>query len=126
MFVRAGLELKETFFGLTRLGVPSLAVGFLVDRISQFGHNGPWDAERFHGKYVDDYADYATIAIGLYMAAAGVPFQLSLLSQNIYAARHSTHNEPTDRLYRWLSQRDIRNTQIGYELYRSGRIARKR
>jgi hypothetical protein len=88
-------------------------VTLLVDELSQFRQGGPWDAERLEGQYVVEYEDYATIAIGLYMAAAGLPLQLALLVQSAYVAQD----------FRLLSAREVRDTQIGYELYQSGRIS---
>jgi hypothetical protein len=94
-------------------------------RASQFGQGGPWDAQRVDGHFVDEYRDYATIALGLYMAAAGVPMQIALLVQDTYAWGNSTFDpkEKMDAIYRNLPVRNIRNTELGYELYRSGRIS---
>ena len=82
-------------------------------------------AQRVDGHFVDEYRDYATIAIGLYMAAAGVPMRIALLVQDIYAWRKSTFDpkETVDAVYNHLPVRNVRNTELGYELYRSGRIS---
>ncbi|MGA3309838.1 MAG: hypothetical protein ABSD08_14660 [Xanthobacteraceae bacterium] len=113
IFVQAGLQMKQVFFGLTQAGVTGPAVALLVEQLSQFRQGGTWDAERFEGQYVTEYQDYATTAIGLYMAAAGIPYQLALLIQSAYVAQD----------FRLLSAREVRDTQIGYELYQSGRIS---
>ena len=126
MFVQAGLELKDELSGVMQLGTPGLALALLTDRLSRFRQNGAWDAERYHGQYVDDYSDYATMAIGLYMAAAGVPLQLSLASQAAYAVMNSNHEGPKHWFYTSLPLRNVRNTEIGYELYQSGRITPRR
>ena len=97
----------------------------VVARASQFGQGGPWDAQRVDGQFVDEYRDYATIALGLCMAAAGVPMRIALLVQDIYAWHKSTFggDEKMDAVYTNLPARNIRNTELGYELYRSGRIS---
>jgi hypothetical protein len=125
MFVREGLAARSAFFGLTRLGAVSLAVAMFVERAAEFGQGGPWDAQRINGQNVDEYRDYATIAIGLYMAAALVPIEIALLVENEYARGHSEfdRDEPKDAVYTYLPKRNVRNTEIGYELYRSGRIS---
>jgi len=128
MFVQEGLAARNAFFGLTRLGAVALAVAMFVERAAKFGQGGPWDAQRINGQNVDEYRDYATIAIGLYMAAASVPMEIALLVENEYARRHSEfdRDEPKDAVYRYLPKRNVRNTEIGYELYRSGRISAPR
>jgi hypothetical protein len=128
MFVQEGLAARNAFFGLTRLGAVSLAVAMFVERAAKFGQGGPWDAQRINGQNVDEYRDYATIAIGLYMAAASVPIEIALLVENEYARRHSEfdRDEPKDAVYRYLPKRNVRNTEIGYDLYRSGRISAPR
>jgi len=125
MFVREGLAARSAFFGLTRLGAVSLAVAMFVELAAKFGQGGPWDAQRINGQNVDEYRDYATIAIGLYMAAASVPIEIALVVENEYARRHSEfgRDELKDAVYRNLPERNVRNTEIGHELYRSGRIS---
>jgi hypothetical protein len=125
MFVREGLATRDAFFGMTRSGADALAAAMFIVRASQFAQGGSWDAQRVNGQFVDEYRDYATIAIGLYMAAAEIPIQIALLVEDIYARRHSTFgpDEPKDAIYRDLPTRNVRNTEIGYELYRSGRIS---
>ncbi len=113
MLVQAGLEFRDALAGLSRAGAIGLGVTLLVDELSQFRQGGPWDAERIEGQYVTEYQDYATMAIGLYMAAAGSPLQIALLVQSAYVAQD----------FRLLSAREVRDTQIGYELYQSGRIS---
>jgi hypothetical protein len=58
------------------------------------------------------------------MAAAGVPKPIALLVENEYARENSKFGpgEKFDWFYRYLPKRNVSNTEIGYELYRSGRI----
>src|SRR4029077_14688051 len=107
-----------------------LALAGLAAKISQelaqFKHGGSLDAERLQGQYVRDYHDYANIAIGLYLAAAGVRIEDSLRIANDYAEVMSEFHEPMDDVYTHLSRRDVRDMKMGYELYQSGRISSDR
>ncbi len=128
IYVNDGLAVKDQFVASMsqESGVLlSLATTRLASELLRFGQGGPWDAQRVHGQFVDDYRDYATITIGLYMAAAGVPIQIALRLQNEYAYVFSNFDpkEPKDEIYTNLPKRNVRNTEIGYELYASGRIS---
>jgi hypothetical protein len=94
----------------------------ITQELAQFKHGGSLDAERVQGQYVRDYHDYANIAIGLYLAAAGVRIEDSLRIANDYAEVMSEFHEPMDDVYTHLSGRDVRDMKMGYELYQSGRI----
>jgi hypothetical protein len=124
MFVHEGLATKDMFDHMMLRGDVRRAWDMFYARASQFAHGGPWDAQRIDGQFVEEYRDYATIAIGLYMAAAGVPLAIALAIEAGYAYDRSKfdRNEPMDWIYRDLPVRNVRNTEIGYELYRSGRV----
>jgi len=69
--------------------------------------------------------DGATIALGLYAAAAGMPEDELLKMQNDYAREFSSFRPGTEMNipdHQFLPKRNVINTHIGYELYRSGRI----
>jgi hypothetical protein len=85
----------------------------------RIGHD--WDLQR-NPKFNEALRDGATIAIGLYAAAAGIPESALLTMQNTYAGIYSSFNEPMDETYGNLAKRNVENTHIGYELYRSHRI----
>lgn len=129
MFVNEGLafNFKEKFAAAQQNGLDAqlLVIADLAAQLAKFGHGGSWDAQRVQGQFVEDYRDYATIAIGLYMAAAGVPIDMALWIENEYARWRSNFDpdEQKDSVYTSLSTRNVRNTQIGYELYQSGRIS---
>ena len=53
--------------------------------LSRFFTGGPWDAQRVDGVPVRQYRDYATVAIGLYGAAAGIPLDEMLGQENEFA-----------------------------------------
>jgi hypothetical protein len=63
--------------------------------------------------------DYATIAIGLYAAAAGISMNEILTIEN-YRARDSHYDPETrfDETYTHLPKRNVLNTDTGYSLFR--------
>ena len=83
-----------------------------------FRHNGKWDAQRVDGKFVSPYRDVATINIGVYGAAAGIPQSMMLSIENAYAARYSHFgvNEKMDSVYTSLPVINVFNTMTGYGL----------
>ncbi len=85
---------------------------------------GEWDAQRAGGKNYPDYVDYATVAIGLYAASSGIPRDEILRAQDAYAARYSRYPPDTvmDKTYTHLPFRNVANTDLGFQLYRSGGI----
>jgi len=97
----------------------------LLPDLMRFKQGGDWDAQRIDGKNVREYQDYATIAIGLYAAAANVPIDDILSDQNSYARvfSHFDPKAPMDSVYTHLREKNVQNTKFGYELYRSGRIS---
>lgn len=92
--------------------------------LAKFGQWREWDAQRHDGQFVDKWVDYATVAIGLYAAAAGMPEAWILNVQNEYAKRFSDFgNAERDPVYRHLRRENVWNTRLGYELYRTGRFS---
>ncbi|MFI5023553.1 MAG: hypothetical protein ACHQRJ_18130, partial [Alphaproteobacteria bacterium] len=67
---------------------------------------------------------YPTVAIGLYGAAAGIPIETLFIIQDNYAWIKSRYPEGTvyDETYTHLPERNVGNTELGYELYKSGKI----
>jgi hypothetical protein len=131
MFVSEGQAIRDKFNAALKQDsglLLSQAIAELFDKLRQFGQGGVWDAQRIQGLAVDEYRDYATIAIGLFAAAAGLPIQIALQIQNVYAFIWSNFDpqEQKDEVYTNLPKRNVRNTEIGYELYESGRIAARR
>jgi hypothetical protein len=93
--------------------------------LSPFVHGGSFDAERFNDYYVCDYRHYTSIALGIFMAAAGVSKEDMLTIANNYARDFSTFHEETDMRYTSSAKQDIEDNLRGYELYQSGRIRLK-
>jgi len=83
-----------------------------------------WDAQRIGGKYHAEFVDYATVAIGLYAAAAGISRDQILTMQDLAAAAgsHFDENADRDKDYPHLRKENVQNTDRGYELFRSGAI----
>ncbi len=67
--------------------------------------------------------EYATIAIGLYAAAAGLAEHQILIVQSIYVSLFSDFGNATrDHEYPNLPRRNVRNTRIGFRLYWQGQF----
>ncbi len=92
--------------------------------LSKFKQGGPWDLQRLNGKFDSRFTDGATIAIGLYASAAGIPFKSLMTIQNDYAAIMSTWKTgtPMDQTWTHLPIRNVTNTAIGYRLYENGLV----
>lgn len=121
-FVDKGLEAAAAFqdpaSGNVWGGYPQIATS-----LPNFQQGAPWDAQRVSGIVVRQYVDYATVAIGLYGAAAGMPIDRILTIQNEYAHDHPRPpGQEMDETYRFLPKRNVANTRLGYDLYNSGRI----
>src|ERR1700751_380631 len=85
---------------------------------------GPLDAQRFDWTHVRDYRRYQNIMIGVYGAAAGTSKEDVLSLIDLYAWPNSRFHEKEtlDEVYTHSAAQDVRDTKLGYELYRSGRI----
>ncbi len=82
------------------------------------------DAQRLEHKFHREFVDYATVLIGLYAAASGIPAFLILLVEDIVAfGSDFGDNKDWDPIFRNLPERNVKNTDMGYLLYNSGRIA---
>jgi len=60
-------------------------IGKLMADLQQFRIGGPWDTQRIDGHFHREFRDFATVVIGLYGAAAGIPKKILLTMQDIYA-----------------------------------------
>ena len=100
----------------------SVAAQVAIDLL-KFIHWAPWDAQRRDWTFIPEWVDYATIAIGLYAAAAGISKHDILVAQNVFAGLRSDFKDaPMDGTYTNLAERNIRNTEIGFRLYRDGQF----
>lgn len=125
-FVQQGIQDKKVIEDLLRdgsEGVGPALLGYLTGRLPKFSRWASWDAQRVGSVYHDEYRDYATIAIGLYAAAAGIPKAVTLEVENIIAVTSRFRkDEEFDNEYTHLPSRNRRNTDIGYKLFDSGNL----
>jgi hypothetical protein len=125
-FVRRGLQdrqLENT--AIAQGGARALAaLAYEYRQLSRFNRWKDWDAQRIGKKNHPEFVDYATIAIGLYAAANGIPKWQTLWMED-WIARNSVYKGGTvmDKTYTHLPVLNVKNTDLGYELYQSGRIA---
>ena len=100
----------------------ALAMEVVGSELLPFVHGGSFDAERFDNNYVYDYRHYTSIALGIFMAAAGVSRDDALTVADYYAGIFSRFHEEMDPHYTHSTKQDIQDNLKGYELYESGRI----
>jgi RHS repeat-associated protein len=85
---------------------------------AQFRQNGKFDFQRENGVFHPEFRDFATIAIGVYNSAAGVPINSTLRIENTYAGLFSKFSprDPMSKSFTNLPARNVYNTAIGYTL----------
>ena len=128
-FVRKGLEDKELVREILAFGGETgsfAALAYIFAELSRFNRQFPWDAQRW-GKWPHEenyplFVDYATVAIGLYAAAAGIPKYLILEAEDLVGRGSNFGDFIPDGTYTHLPERNVKNTGIGYDLFESGRI----
>jgi hypothetical protein len=97
----------------------------VLDGLSNFRQGGAWDLQRQNPDGIVDpkFIDAATIALGLYGSAAGIDPDRLLRIQSHYARLFSDFKgAQTNAEYHPLPKTNVRNTHLGYDLHRSGRI----
>jgi hypothetical protein len=98
-----------------------------LNNLMSFAQGGGWDVQRVgpNKEFEPKFVDFATLAIGLYSAAAGLDREevLDYLMNN-YAAIFSDFgpNVRMSKKYPHLPERNVYNFDTGYDLYRSGAI----
>ena len=138
-FVRKGIEDRKRdeealkYAGESGMLLFALTYGLIDTNLFNFDHGGPWDAQRIAGHYYEKYVEYATIALGLYAAAYGIPEDKILELENMTAnidflialteGRMSFPDREMDKIYRYLPEDNVKWTDIGYKLYKSGKIS---
>lgn len=127
-FVRKGIEDRKRdeealkYAGESGMLLFALTYGLIDTNLFNFDHGGPWDAQRIAGHFYEKYVEYATIAIGLYAAAYGIPEDKILEIENITFGK-SIQDRDYDKIYKNLPEDNVKWTDIGYELYKSGKIS---
>ena len=128
-FVRKGIEdrkrdekeIEEIIMSLEERIEPPISEPAYFD-LFNFDRGGPWDAQRIAGHFYEKYVEYATIAIGLYAAAYGIPEDKILEIQNLRIGK-TLEDREYDKTYKNLPEDNVKWTDIGYELYKSGKIS---
>ena len=97
------------------------ALGYLAGKLLNFDRGAAWDAQRIGGQNRKEYVNYATIAIGLYAAAADISRTQILEIENLRARTSQFARDTTyDTVYPYLPVQNVKNTDTGYQLYRLG------
>jgi hypothetical protein len=127
MFVEQGMKDKEIEARLARSGLragPLAALGYAIGRYVKFLWWHSWDAQRVGGVNHKEFVDFATVAIGLYAAANGIPRAELLAAQDLTALLGSNFRDDKEMgsLLLFLPEVNVKNTNLGYDLYESGRI----
>ena len=100
------------------------SLAYQAMELCHFDRGYLWDAQRINHTYHPEFVDYATVAIGLYAAANGIPEKDILTVQNLRARdSHFDSRVKMDGTYTHLPTRNVENTHLGYELYRQHKIA---
>jgi hypothetical protein len=93
-------------------------------RLKNFVQGGIWDLQRPRdnsGQHVfrEEFVNAATVAIGIYCSAAGIPFNVALEGESFYSKQANSNfgNVAMDRYY-GLPKRNVLNTDLGYDLER--------
>jgi hypothetical protein len=125
-FVEQGLKDKqaeETLLSSGGEGGDIAALAYKTVALAHFRRGGPCDAQRLGGSDHPEFVDYSTVAIGLYAAANGMPRAEILEGEGLVARGSDFKGQPLDKVYTHLAVRNIQNTDLGYLLYQSGRVA---
>ncbi len=124
-FVDKGLRDKRTETTLFSSGGDEVGSDFEGTELANFAWFGPWDAQRLGFEYHPQFRDYSTVVIGLYAAANGLSEEDILTIQNDAAAVKSNFGSKAimDDTYKHLPIENVKNTELGFALYQSGRIA---
>lgn len=128
-FVEQGLKDKQEEEKLRSLGGMEgiqAALLYKTAALARFGRGGVWDAQRLGGTYHPEFIDYSTVAIGLYAAANGITREEILETENLVAITSNVKDSGRmDNVYTHLPVRNVQNTDLGYQLYQSGRVVAK-
>jgi hypothetical protein len=125
-FVNQGLKDKKNQEMLLETGGEQRALGALrywIGALCHFDRGHPWDAQRINHTYHREFVNYATVAIGLYAAANGIPEKDILTAQNLRAFdSHYASDVKMDGTYTNLPATNVENTHLGYWLYLQHKI----
>ena len=106
-FVSRGLKAKdeaEAMIAQDGVSGSFAALGYYYGDLSNFKRGHVWDAQRVNGVNKHDYVSYATVAIGLYAAAAGTaPMKYCISTTNtqeLVSSAKTQNSVPSTQTYR--------------------------
>ena len=104
---------------------PMVGTADTASDLANFRRYGKWDLQRLSGNFDSRFIDSATILIGMYAAAAGLPRDQILSIENKVAIGSSyAKGTVFDSTYTHLPVRNVTNTDIGMRLVQSGAYVR--
>lgn len=88
-----------------------------------FRHSGDWDFQRVKtddGRpiFTQKYQNFANVAIGYILGSLGMSFDEMSKYANTYCEYKCHYNEPMSKQYPFLADRQVKDFQIGIDLYR--------
>jgi len=103
--------------------VGAVGASLVADDLAKFARGGPWDLQRQgpDGTVDRRFIDSATILIGMYGAAAGIPAEDMVAIEAVVAQSGDFGHVPT--FVGKLPVRNVVNTYIGYGLIASGGVS---
>jgi hypothetical protein len=126
-FVAQGLldrPVEEALLSTGNEGGGPATLGYKLGALSHFNRGGAWDAQRVGGSFHTEFVDYATVAIGLYAAADGIPRdEIPEIENRVARDSHYDRDKQMDKTYTHLPKVNVENTDLGIQLYQTGRIA---
>jgi hypothetical protein len=122
--VADALKANPNFLTPGNAAAVSGSAAYELNQLAKFNQGHEWDAQRIGGHFHPEFVDYATVAIGLYADAAGITENQILSIENNFALLESHYppGTPMDSTYTHLPERNVANTDLGYQLVDSGRI----
>jgi hypothetical protein len=88
-----------------------------------FRHSGDWDFQRMKSDdgrpiFTKEYQNFANIGIGYIMGALGVSMDKMSGYADTYCKFKCSYNEPMSPQYPHLAERQVKDFQIGFNLYK--------
>jgi hypothetical protein len=106
------------------LAKAQIELSMRFDPIANLGQGHVWDVQRFQGTSLPQFTPAASIYIGIYGAAAGIPEQMMQEIRNDYAFVSSKWSSGTvmNSTYTSLPNVNVDNVHIGYQLVLDGQV----
>lgn len=108
--------------------INNLDINSSINSVYNFRQAGSWDEQRVGGDGINitdpNFVDWATVDIGIFGAASGIPEEVVQRAQELYAALYSNFGIGVKYQagYPGLPARNAANLDIGYRLYNGGQL----